>query len=197
MSRRFSAETIEQQKSMCSELFTAGVSTYEIAAKLDIDRRTVCNRLKAVGLFGSIEKPAQYVCSKGHVNPDRYVGGNCIPCARSNALEYAKANPPTREQKDRSNARMVKLNRAVKLHMVNAYGGVCKCCGEDEIEFITIGHIFNDGNEEKKLHGTGVRFYKYLRSIGYPQDRYRLECWNCNSAKGSYGYCPHEKGHRR
>jgi hypothetical protein len=27
---------------------------------------------------------------------------------------------------------------------------------------------------------------------GYPNNKYRVLCWNCNLSRGFYGYCPHE-----
>jgi hypothetical protein len=79
----------------------------------------------------------------------------------------------------------------VKFETIDAYGGKCVCCKEDEIEFLTIDHIFGDGAEERKKYGAGSGIYRHLRRNGYPKDRHRLLCWNCNSSIGVYGYCPH------
>ena len=76
-----------------------------------------------------------------------------------------------------------------------AYGNQCVCCGETEIVFLTIDHIFNDGhNHRKELpkpHGVG--FYNKLKKEGYPKDRFQLLCMNCNFAKQIAGVCPHNK----
>jgi hypothetical protein len=34
--------------------------------------------------------------------------------------------------------------------------------------------------------------YVWLRDNGWPEG-YRVLCHNCNSARGLYGYCPHER----
>lgn len=38
----------------------------------------------------------------------------------------------------------------------------------------------------------GHKFYVHLKKIGFPKDRYRLLCYNCNMSRGRYGYCPHQ-----
>lgn len=66
------------------------------------------------------------------------------------------------------------------------------CCGEKEIEFLAIDHIFGGGNKEKKSLGVygGIKFYSWLIKMDFPP-RYRILCHNCNNALGFYGYCPH------
>lgn len=33
-------------------------------------------------------------------------------------------------------------------------------------------------------------FYRWIKKNGFP-DSVQVLCWNCNCAKGIYGYCPH------
>ena len=70
---------------------------------------------------------------------------------------------------------------------------VCKCCGEDTLEFLAIDHINNDGAECKRNGEPrgGVGFYTFLRKNKYPKG-FQVLCHNCNMAKGFYGICPHE-----
>ena len=78
--------------------------------------------------------------------------------------------------------------------VLRAYGAKCACCGEISVEFLVIDHINGGGNKERKrlkLNG-GSSFYQYLRKNKFPEG-YRVLCHNCNSAKGLYGYCPHER----
>lgn len=85
-----------------------------------------------------------------------------------------------------------------KAEIIKAYGGVCSCCGEHRPEFMTIDHqIEGDGVHHRKIFRTSHKIRLDLKKRGYPKDGYRLLCFNCNCAIGSFGYCPHEKERRR
>jgi len=87
-----------------------------------------------------------------------------------------------------------------KTQAINAYGGVCACCGESNKAFLTLDHVNNDGAAHRRKlkaefggHPLGVRFYSILRRGGYPQDvPLQVLCWNCNCAKQYYKDCPHK-----
>lgn len=105
----------------------------------------------------------------------------------------------------RTNIREIKYStwkreRLIKKEVADAYGGKCACCGESNLGFLTIDHIFNDGNIERKSiieNGgplvVGTKLYRRLKKMGYPKDRYQLLCWNCNCGKRmNGGICPHK-----
>jgi hypothetical protein len=73
-----------------------------------------------------------------------------------------------------------------------AYGNKCDCCGEEEKEFLSLDHINGGGYKHRKSTGTNI--YVVARREGYPKDKYRVLCYNCNLSIGFYGYCPHQKG---
>lgn len=77
------------------------------------------------------------------------------------------------------------------------YGGCCKCCGEDIPEFLTVDHVNGDGAAHRKACGKGRKIYADLKQRGFPQDGFRLLCFNCNIALGFYGYCPHHPETKR
>ena len=81
----------------------------------------------------------------------------------------------------------------LKLNVIRAYGGKCACCGEKEVDFLTLDHIHGDGGVERKLiHRKGNRdIMSRLRREGFPKGRYRILCWNCNCSIGIRGFCPH------
>lgn len=90
------------------------------------------------------------------------------------------------------------------LETIGAYGGKCSCCGEMNPLFMTIDHINDDGAEERRKIGdgpskgnkgrAGVHFYGYLKSQGFPKDRYRIMCFNCNCGRArNGGVCPHQE----
>lgn len=54
-------------------------------------------------------------------------------------------------------------------------------------------HIDGAGREHRREIGQGANaLYRWLAKNGYP-DGFRVLCHNCNSARGFYGYCPHNK----
>lgn len=74
---------------------------------------------------------------------------------------------------------------------MEAYGGVCACCGEDNLDFLTLDHVNGDGAAERLDRGGKGGEYARLRSQGFPgKDRYQVLCWNCNCAKGVRDACP-------
>jgi hypothetical protein len=69
---------------------------------------------------------------------------------------------------------------------------VCACCGESQIEFLTLDHINNDGNSHRKEIGFGGSgLYRWAESHGYPPVL-QVMCMNCNWGKRLLGYCPHK-----
>lgn len=89
-----------------------------------------------------------------------------------------------RESGRRANARL-------KNEIIEAYGGKCVCCGETTTEFMTIDHAYGRANDQEPRR-TGKDLYRWLKKMGFPQDGFQLMCFNCNSARGFLGRCPHE-----
>lgn len=70
------------------------------------------------------------------------------------------------------------------------YGNVCVCCGEGEKMFLTIDHIDNDGNSDRRINGAHI--YRRLINNGFP-DNFQVLCRNCNWGKHiNGGICPHK-----
>jgi hypothetical protein len=88
-------------------------------------------------------------------------------------------------------------DRAAKQAVIAAYGGKCECCGETHWQLLTIDHINGDGHLHRRKVGKGRKIYKDLIRLGFPKDNYRLLCFNCNIARGFYGYCPHHPEDRQ
>lgn len=79
--------------------------------------------------------------------------------------------------------------RGLKEQIFEAYGHACACCGETRKEFLCVDHINGGGSKDRKGNPQGV--YVRIRQQGFPKDKYRLMCHNCNMSLGFYGYCPH------
>jgi len=94
-----------------------------------------------------------------------------------------------------------KRDSAIKLEVFSTYSKrhsdneipCCRCCGENfNIIFLTIDHI--EGREhlsKTEKDQSGGQLYRWLKRNNYPEG-YQVLCWNCNSAKGLLGECPHE-----
>lgn len=86
-----------------------------------------------------------------------------------------------------------KMNRhRNKVHRINALGGKCVCCGEKNIEFLSIDHIHGGGNRHVQSIGGVHSFYQLIKREGYPRDKYRVLCMNCQFGY-RMGVCPHER----
>ena len=88
--------------------------------------------------------------------------------------------------------------RHFRQQLLDGYGGKCQCpggCDITEPEFLTIDHIYRDGQQERKKNKGSYAIYKRLITEEFPKDRYRLLCHNCNSAKRYGRLCPHERKH--
>jgi len=105
----------------------------------------------------------------------RYAINRCDPAHVKKAIDYQRAF------KDR-----------VRAEVRAAYGDACACCGETEPEFLTLDHVNNDGAEHRRdgKVRTGYSTWAFAKREGFP-DWLQLLCWNCNSAKGAWGECPH------
>ena len=86
-----------------------------------------------------------------------------------------------------------------KMELIIAYGGKCACCGETQIEFLTVEHLNRDGKLHRKAVSKGKvgGVYKDLKARGYPKDKYTVLCWNCNLAKRYGKPCPHTKEYKQ
>lgn len=92
-------------------------------------------------------------------------------------------------------ARAIATNyrRLLRHEFLTEYGGKCACCGETEFAFLTLEHIFRDGNIERKQFRTTHQLLRQLKKQGWPKDRYEILCFNCNRATHELGICPHRR----
>lgn len=110
---------------------------------------------------------------------------------------YTRSLEALREWKGNHPEAPVNYHRRAKQEFIDAMGGICEClgCGNSFFEHLTLDHIHGRENsaEDNKKGRYGQRTYAQARREGYPRDKYRLLCWNCNSSRGIYGFCPHER----
>lgn len=97
-------------------------------------------------------------------------------------------------QKFYYNTLLPKAEKA-KLECINHYTrgkNTCQCCGEKNIDNLTIDHI--DGRKEVKHSPKqgGIKLWVWLQVHNFPKG-FQILCYNCNSARGNYGICPHKE----
>jgi len=83
------------------------------------------------------------------------------------------------------------LHRLQRQEVIERYGGVCNCCGENNPYFLNIDHVNNDGGKHRRRAGGNRQALLEILNTPYDPDRYQLLCSNCNGAKEHYGSCPH------
>jgi hypothetical protein len=93
---------------------------------------------------------------------------------------------------DQSNIKRANSQRrrfAFRLRCIEHYGGKCACCNESTYEFLAVDHINGGGRKHsKEINGN---LSKWVVTHNFPKE-FQILCHNCNSAKGSYGKCPHQ-----
>ena len=137
------------------------------------------------------------LCAECGVN-ERYVPRTrCASCINKKQRERYASDPAYRERVCQNG--ITKKTTLWQL-ILEAYGRKCSCIGCDEsIEmFLTIDHVNDDGYKFKGGPRSGEKLWRYLRDLGFPQDDYRLLCYNCNCGRArNDGTCPHETLHSR
>ena len=79
---------------------------------------------------------------------------------------------------------------ALRDEVINAYGGHCVCCGEQEKAFLTIDHVTMTSREHRTVARSSV--YVDLKRRGWPKEDFRLLCMNCNWVIRGGKACPHQ-----
>lgn len=101
------------------------------------------------------------------------------------------------QHRERNIQREKDYQARVRQAVLDAYGNTCACCGETEQEFLQLDHINGGGRAHRRSLGSrggnGMNVYRAVRDAGYPKDRYRLLCSNCNFVRRHGRACPHER----
>jgi hypothetical protein len=126
----------------------------------------------------------------------------CPPCRKAKLREWGNASIARNRDHYRAKNRgaATKLRNKQKLLVIGHYSNgtnACICCGEAEIEFLSLDHINNDGGAERRRLKSwpGSAFYYWLIRQGYPTG-YQVMCHNCNFSKAKHGQCIHKLEYR-
>lgn len=135
------------------------------------------------------------VCGNGHTSEKSVRANRCLACRKSSLKRWRVEHPRHRTW----NREWARKRRMDVLLRVGGKNLKCKCCGEDQIEFLTIDHKNGDGTTHRKSFGkskgTPSQFYAWVRRVPLREVRKMLQilCWCCNCSIGSWGYCPHQQ----
>jgi hypothetical protein len=140
---------------------------------------------------------------KHYAGPNGSVNGSCLDCNKNANRSFRSRHPEAQHRyylrwKDKnpeSYRRRLDISheskRQLKEELIAAYGGCCACCGESTFEFLSIDHTDQVGRRHRREVKGGHNIYKWLKKRGFPRAGFQLLCFNCNSALGFYGNCPH------
>ena len=148
-----------------------------------------CNEYRDINLFGKDSKMKYGILNQ------------CNICRKEYRNIYNKRN----KNRAKEVARLYRLNtkdfikishkkyiESIKIKVYEHYGNKCNCCGEEEIKFLSIDHINNDGAQQRRSIVQG-NMYLWIIKSNFPKDL-QLLCYNCNCGKKvNNGICPHKK----
>jgi hypothetical protein len=140
------------------------------------------------------EKLKEYRKKKYSDNPIKYI---------EKSREYGKLHKERKKEYDKeyretNKDRIKKANEFLKMKayeiIADYQGSKIKCwkCGEDRPQCLTVGHINNNGKEDRASYGRGKTFHKKIISGERMCEDLRLECYNCNYVSYHYGKYPNE-----
>lgn len=143
---------------------------------------------------GNKEQQKQYIKNYEMRNPHK------IQRIRENnkikQKEWYEKNYPSVKDEYRSKARI--NHKLLRLSILNHYSNGdmrCSCCAENNLLFLTLDHINNDGATHRKSLGRCApnKLYVWIKNHGYPP-MFQVLCMNCNWGKArNGGVCPHKK----
>lgn len=149
-------------------------------------------------------KKVRYIVEHERIRQRRVEKPELYRDAKYKRRKNARYHKNKLKNKDRLNARSRELVKSRKLVVVEHYSArklKCNCCGVKGIEFLTIDHIMprKEMEKNKQLKKIGYKALRrgnplcqWLITNNFPKG-FQILCWNCNTAKGILGMCPHQK----
>lgn len=116
----------------------------------------------------------------------------CKDCAKK--AHKDKYNENLEESRSGQRDRQKLYTFRKRLAVISHYGGKCACCGETNLEFLTVDHIDGGGREHRKEIGdSSEMLVSWLIKNDFPPG-FQILCSNCNLSKYIGGVCVHRRG---
>lgn len=150
-----------------------------------------------------------YPLDARHFHRNRAASGGftyvCKPCSREYDRARYRANHTEEKARrhrrywtdpDRARIQQREYMERTREAVLQAYGAVYECCGQDGDRFLTLDHaggptLAQEITEGKKF--SGLRLYLAILREGCPPG-FRVLCFNCNCARAlNDGTCPHKE----
>ena len=135
----------------------------------------------------------------GRESTKRYEQSAKAMIARKQYLSRTVGERRTYRQKYRADRKAtgelqayLKMRRQIiRKEALIAIGGICICCGESEIGFLTIDHKNNDGHLDKRVSQRRKIVMDFRKGV-IDRDKYQCICYNCDCGRAlNGGICPH------
>lgn len=151
-----------------------------------------CNQDRPASSYGRTkDRPRRFQDCRKCRREKAIADGKCATCFTYRPEQGQKRCPRClKTQRDCS----LKRHRALRLVALQHYAVnrlACACCGETDVEFLTLDHIDNNGAEQRRSMASHT-IWNWLKQNGYPPG-FQVLCFNCNSI---FGECPHETRRR-
>jgi hypothetical protein len=132
------------------------------------------------------EFPGGYQLLCANCNQGKQLNGGECP-AHGMVLGSIKGGPTSQKQSEIWRRKW----RLKQKQEVFAHYGPCRCCGEDELAFLAVDHIYDNGSSHRKsIGGGGATLHRWLINNEFPEGFQPL-CFNCNVGKRlNGGICP-------
>lgn len=130
---------------------------------------------------------------KAKIRKEFRVKGLCIDCPKSSPKPAIKGTLRCAKCIEQISVNAASWYSRTKLEVITYYGGVCECCGESNIKFLTMDHIDESGAEHRRIDRSAITLYRWLKRHNFPNG-FQVLCFNCNCGKScNGGICPHKE----
>jgi len=104
--------------------------------------------------------------------------------------DYNKGYNQRPDIKKRKNRQRREQHKILQRQFLEMYGGVCMCCGEKDIRFLTLDHVNGNGSADRRERSRAAILREALSDLN--TEKYQILCYNCNMGKAiNDGVCPH------